>query len=253
MIREFDGRTEKEAINKAVKELGLERDCFDVEIVETQRGGLFKKSYVKIRIHTDGSYTDYPQKYGNRPGTQTNGDALLSKSRATDSDSEAVPPDPEFEKVVIEYLDKIISLMGIDGKTSVLFREKHKTGFNITSSESSFVIGRKGKTLDALQAIASTYAAHIGYEDTRIVTDCENYRLRREESLVRLAYTVADRVRESRVSVLLEPMNPFDRRLIHTTLNDTDDIETKSEGRGLYKQVRVLYKGANGARPKRPK
>ena len=251
MIKEFEGRTEKEAINKAVKELGLERDCFDVEIVETQRGGLFKKANVKIRVHTSDSEVDYPAKYGNRPGAQTSGNALPSKKRATESGDEAVPPDPEFEKTIIEYLDNIISLMDIDGKTSVLFREKHKTGFNITSSESSFIIGRKGKTLDALQAISSTYAAHKGYDDARIITDCENYRLRREESLVRLAYTVADRVRESRLSFLLEPMNPFDRRLIHTTLNDLGDIETKSEGRGLYKQVRIIYKGPNGPRPKR--
>ena len=253
MVKEFDGRTEKEAIDKAVKELGLKRDCFDVEIVETQRGGLFKKAYVKIRVHTSDSEMNHPAKYGNRPERQTSGNALPSKIRAAASNGEAAPPDPEFENAIIEYMDKIVSLMGIDGKTSVLFREKHKTGFNITSSESSFVIGRKGKTLDALQAISSTYAAHKGYDDTRIVTDCENYRLRREESLVRLAYTVADRVRENRGSFLLEPMNPFDRRLIHTTLNDLDDIETKSEGRGLYKQVRVFYKGANCPRPKRPK
>jgi spoIIIJ-associated protein len=257
MVKEFDGRTEKEAIDKAIKELGLERDCFDVEIVETQRGGLFKKAYVKIRVHTnDDLGKNYSAKHGRSPGGQVNGEAFPSRSRdveSEDSAEEAAPPDPEFEKAIMEYLDSIVKLMGIDGKTSIIFREKRKIGVNITSSESSFIIGRKGKTLDALQAIASTYAAHIGHDDVRIVTDCENYRLRREESLVRLAYNVADRVRESRISVLLEPMNPFDRRLIHTTLNETDDIETKSEGRGLYKQVRVLYKGSGGPRPKHSK
>jgi spoIIIJ-associated protein len=78
----------------------------------------------------------------------------------------------------------------------------------------------------------------------RVILDSENYRIRREESLVRLAYSVADKVRESRSSILLEPMNPFERRLIHTTLNDISDVETKSEGEGLYKQVRVFYKGS---------
>ena len=78
----------------------------------------------------------------------------------------------------------------------------------------------------------------------RIILDTENYRVRREENLVHLAYTTADRVRSTRNSVLLEPMNPFERRLIHTTLNEIPDVETKSEGEGLYKQVRVLYKGA---------
>ena len=73
--------------------------------------------------------------------------------------------------------------------------------------------------------------------------DTENYRIRREETLVRLAYTTADKVRSSKKSILLEPMNPFERRLIHTTLNDIPDVETKSEGEGVYKQVRVIYKG----------
>ena len=91
--------------------------------------------------------------------------------------------------------------------------------------------------------MANVYAGRLDNPDMKIVLDTENYRIRREESLVRLAYTTADRVRTSRSSVLLEPMNPFERRLIHTTLNDIGDIETKSEGEGLYKQVRVLYKG----------
>ncbi|MBO4731435.1 MAG: protein jag, partial [Spirochaetaceae bacterium] len=82
------------------------------------------------------------------------------------------------------------------------------------------------------------------HEDTRIILDSENYRIRREESLVRLAYNTADKVRTTRNSILLEPMNPFERRLIHTTLNDISDVETKSEGDGLYKQVRVIYKGS---------
>ena len=77
----------------------------------------------------------------------------------------------------------------------------------------------------------------------RVILDTENYRIRREESLVRLAYNMADKVRQTHRSVLLEPMNPFERRLIHTTLNDIPDIETKSDGEGLYKQVRIIYKG----------
>ena len=97
--------------------------------------------------------------------------------------------------------------------------------------------------MDAIQLLANIFASRKGREDTRIIIDSENYRIRREESFVRLAYAVADKVRGNRSSVLLEPMNPFDRRLIHTTLNDIADVETKSEGEGLYKQVRVYNRG----------
>ena len=124
-----------------------------------------------------------------------------------------------------------------------MFREEKKIGIKLTSEKSSILIGRKGKNLDALQLLVNVYAGHLGREDIRIILDTENYRIRREETLVRLAYNTADKVRRTRNSILLEPMNPFERRLIHTTLNDIPEVETKSEGDGLYKQVRVIYKG----------
>jgi len=133
--------------------------------------------------------------------------------------------------------------MGYPGKISVLFRENHKLGLKIESEHSSILIGKKGKNLDALQLLLNVYAGKLGRDDVRVILDTENYRIRHEESLVRLAYNVAEKVRETRKSVLLEPMNPFDRWLIHTTLNDINDVETKSEGEGLYKQVRVFYRG----------
>ena len=133
--------------------------------------------------------------------------------------------------------------MGYESSVEVMFREDKKIGIKLSSENSSILIGRKGKNLDALQLLANVYAGHLGYEDVRVILDTENYRVRREENLVHLAYTTADKVRSGKSSILLEPMNPFERRLIHTTLNDIPDIETKSEGEGLYKQVRVFYKG----------
>ena len=133
--------------------------------------------------------------------------------------------------------------MGFSVKIEVIFREDKKLGIKLNSEDSSIIIGRRGKNIDALQLLANIYAGRLGDEEMRIILDTENYRIRREESLVRLAYTTADKVRQFRRSRLLEPMNPFERRLIHTTLNDIPDIETKSDGDGLYKQVRVIYKG----------
>jgi spoIIIJ-associated protein len=239
MVYEFEGRTEKEAIDRAAEELGLKKDDFDVEILETQRQGLFKKGYVRIRIHT------------NQP--VSGGDVSVFKReedgepREDEQFSQAVFGDPEpkneFEQKMLVFMEGLIEHMGYGGKVSVLFREEYKLGLKIDSEFSSILIGKKGKNLDALQLLANIYAGRQGREDMRIILDSENYRIRREESLVRLAYTVADRVRENRGSILLEPMNPFDRRLIHTTLNDIADVETKSEGDGLYKQVRVYYRG----------
>jgi len=238
MIYEFEGRTEKEAIDKAAAELGMEKDEFDVEILETQRSGLFKKGYVKIQVHAD----------GNAAGTtgRTAAPPREAKPRPAPRERQSTGPCgsiDDLEKALVSFLEGLIEHMGYSGKVSVLYREESKLGLKIESEHSSILIGKKGKNLDALQLLANIYAGRQGHDDMRIILDSENYRIRREESLVRLAYNVADRVRESRSSVLLEPMNPFDRRLIHTTLNDISDVETKSEGEGLYKQVRVFYRG----------
>ena len=241
MIYEFEGRTEKEAIDRAAEELGLEKDDFDVEILENQRSGLFKKGYVKIQVHTN----KLERNAGADDSAYESGNTEPQNRKRPVSQPIFGEPEPvnDFERAMIDFVEGLIGRMGYSGKVTVLFREEHKIGLKIESQFSSILIGKKGKNLDALQLLANIFAGRKGREDIRVILDSENYRIRREESLVRLAYTVADRVRENRGSVLLEPMNPFDRRLIHTTLNDIADVETKSEGEGLYKQVRVYYRG----------
>ena len=229
MTYEYEAKTEKEAIELAAAELGLERDQFDVEILEAQKNTIFKKGYVKIRVHTDDSVK-----------TETS----YGYSEKTENKVFADPvPQDEFEKKLTDFVATMITNMGYEVSVDVMFREDHKIGIKLNSKDSSILIGRKGKNLDAMQLLANVYAGRLGREDMRVILDTENYRIRREESLVRLAYNTADKVRTSRSSILLEPMNPFERRLIHTTLNDIGDVETKSEGEGLYKQVRVIYKG----------
>ena len=241
MIYEFEGRTEKEAIDRAAEELGLEKDDFDVEILETQRSGLFKKGYVKIQVHT----SQLERKVRDEDYESGVPSDVRNKEKRPSARPVFGEPEPknEFEKEMIEFVEGLIERMGYSGRAQILFREERKIGIKIESEHSSILIGKKGKNLDALQLLVNIYAGRKGGDDMRIILDSENYRIRREESLVRLAYTVADRVRENRSSILLEPMNPFDRRLIHTTLNDIGDVETKSEGEGLYKQVRVYYRG----------
>lgn len=231
MEYEYEGKNEKEAIEKAAADLGLERDQFDVEILEAQKNTLFKKGYVKIRVITD------------TPVASASGAETRREEPASARVIGNPLPQDEFEKKLVDFIAQMISRMGYEAAVEVMFREDKKIGIKLTSESSSILIGRKGKNLDALQLLANVYAGHLGREDMRVILDTENYRVRREENLVHLAYTTADKVRSTHASVLLEPMNPFERRLIHTTLNEIPDVETKSEGDGLYKQVRVIYKG----------
>ena len=226
MIYEFEGKTERDAIDKAVAELGLGSDQFDVEIVEIQKNSLFKKGYAKIRVHIDddaGAVQKTTERAIRNPSAQSEGDA-------------------DKEKELFAFIDGLIQAMGYTAKLEILSREERKLVIKLSSDDSAILIGKKGKNLDALQLVANVYAGKIGISE-RIMLDCENYRIRREENLVRLAYTTADQVVTTKTSVLLEPMNPYERRLIHSTLADIHGVDTKSEGEGLYKQVRVLYKG----------
>ncbi len=214
MIKEFEGKTEKEAIDNAVKALNLNAEEFDVEIVETGKKSLFKKSIVRIRVHIE------------------------------DSLEEEAVPRSEFEEKAVEFLEKLIEKMGFPGKVEVLFREENKLGLTIISDHSGILIGKKGKNLDAIQLLLNVYTGRLD-NSVRVIVDAENYRNRHEENIIRQASRVAEQVKKSRRSKLLEPMNPFERRLVHTALNDDKDVETKSEGEGLYRQVRILYKGSS--------
>ncbi|HON87947.1 MAG TPA: RNA-binding cell elongation regulator Jag/EloR [Spirochaetia bacterium] len=216
MVHEFEGKTEEEAIENAVSALGVERDKFDVEILETTKGSFLKKAKTRIRVY------------------------LHDDEKKEVSASKLLP---EHEEKIIDFVQKLIEHMGYNCKASILFREEKKLGVRLESPNVSIIIGKKGKNLDAIQSLLNVYASKIGLANYKIVVDAENYRLRREESLVKMAYELAEKVRKTRTSILLEPMNPFERRIIHTTLNNIVDIETKSEGEGLYKQVRIMFRG----------
>ncbi|MEI8095189.1 MAG: RNA-binding cell elongation regulator Jag/EloR [Spirochaetales bacterium] len=218
MIHEFEGTTEQEAIAKAMAALGLDENEFDVEIMEEAKKGLFTKGKVKIRIHVEEDGEDGP--------------------------NEPMVANPEIEKKLTTFVETVIRKMGFTGRVVVTGREDGKLYLDLQSPDANLLIGKHGKNLDALQVLINVYGGNL-YEDeersVKVVLDSENYRNRREEHLVRLAHTTAALVRRSHTSKLLEPMNPFERRLIHTALNDLRDIRTESEGEGLIKQVRVMY------------
>ena len=219
MFKDYEGKTEEEARIKAIEELGLEDNDFDVEILENVKKSLFKKSYVKIRVY-----------YGDEEGEEAV-EAISS--------SETLSAENNVEEKVIEFVNTLIEKMGYEGKATINFRRESKVGINIESPDSSILIGRKGKNLDAIQLIANVYAGNLD-PDMKVVIDSENYRMRHEEQIIRNAYKTAEQVKRSGRSKLLDPMNPFERRLVHTALNEIDGVDTKSEGDGLYKQVRII-------------
>ncbi len=231
MVREFEGRTEQEAIDAAVAELGLERHEFEVEILEEQKGGLFGRSkLVRINVHLPGDEAP-PKPKAHAAAARVQGPNY---------------PETDFEHAVVDFVTTITEKMGFPAQIVVAYREANKIGLRLETEHANILIGRKGKNLDALQLLANVVAARFVDSEIKVVLDTEGYRGRREEQLVQLAQTVGDQVQRNRGSKLLEPMNPYERRLIHTALSDISDIGTESEGEGLYKQVRVFYRGGGG-------
>ena len=223
MYKEFEGRNEQEAIDKAISELGLDRDDFDVEILSREKKSLFRKGSVTIRVHVP--EPEDIQEEDNEPSDHMVPGQILEAEN-------------ENERNIIGFVKTLISKMGYEADVNINFRRDYKIGLEIVSDSSSILIGRKGKNLDAIQLVANVYAGNLD-KDYKVIIDSENYRMRHEEQIVRMAFKTAQQVKRSHRSRLLEPMNPFERRLIHTALNDFDGVETKSEGEGLYKQVRI--------------
>lgn len=224
MYREFEGRNEQEAIDKAIQELGLDREDFDVEVVSSQKKTLFKKGSVTIRVSVPDEKDD---------------DGEMQDEDYVPQPGKVLEPESENERRIVEFVETLISKMGYKARVDINFRRDYKIGLDIVSDSSSILIGRKGKNLDAIQLVANVYAGNLD-KDYKIIVDSENYRMRHEEQIVRTAFKTAAIVKKTHRSRLLPPMNPFERRLIHTALNDYDGVETKSEGEGLYKQVRIL-------------
>lgn len=232
MIQEFEGKTEKEAIDKAIESLGLNRDEIDIEIVESKKGLLFGKGKVRIKVHVS---DDHEQ-----GAPEDAGDDGMEESVAVRK--QVLEPEGEAERKMLEFLRGVIERMGYACALTLTSREEDRILIDIGSDASGMIIGRKGKNLDALQVLCNVYAGRVAGRNFKVVLDAEDYRSRREKSLVQLAKRTGEQVRRTRGSKLLEAMNPFERRVIHTTLNGMRDVATISEGEGLYKKVRVFYR-----------
>ena len=141
-----------------------------------------------------------------------------------------------------EILEKLLKGMGIDAGISAKEIEDY-ISLEITTPDSALVIGRQGKTLGALQYLVNLIINKESEERIKVILDTEGYRERRKTRLIELAEKLAQRAKEENTEVFLEPMNPYERRIIHTTLAEDPDVETESVGEGIERQVVISPKG----------
>jgi spoIIIJ-associated protein len=149
--------------------------------------------------------------------------------------------DPVEGHPVEAFLRDIADKMGIDLDFSVKAGEE-LVFVEITGKDTGTIIGKRGATLDAVQCLASYVVNKENGKYIRVILDAENYRSKREKTLVNLANRLAGKVERTRHSVTLEPMNPYERKVIHCTLQNHPKVKTRSEGKDPYRKVIIELK-----------
>ena len=214
---EFEGRNTEDAIQNASRELDLPVEELNIDVIEPGSAGIFglvggKKARIKVSVKT----TPEPQ--------------------------ELEPQEEEDANVAKEALEKILSLIPIEATVEAGRLDEGRINLTINGDRSGLLIGRKGKTLDALQFIVNKIVNKALDKKVDVVIDSEDYRRRREESLTQLANKMGDKVRRAKKALTTAPLNPHDRRIVHLTLKDDPELETRSRGEGLLKRVVILPK-----------
>lgn len=147
------------------------------------------------------------------------------------------------ENTAKKFLDDVFRAMGIAAATEVVFDQENTTvEINIDGDEMGVLIGKRGQTLDSLQYLVSLVINKNSENYIKVKLDTENYRARRKETLENLAKNIAFKVKRTRKPVSLEPMNPYERRIIHSALQNDKYVETYSEGEEPYRKVVINIK-----------
>jgi spoIIIJ-associated protein len=149
--------------------------------------------------------------------------------------------DPVKDHPVEQFLRDIAENMGIDLDFSVR-ADDDLVFVEITGKDTGTIIGKRGSTLDAVQCLASYVVNKQNGKYTRVILDAENYRSKREKTLVNLANRLAGKVERTKRAVTLEPMNPYERKVIHCTLQNHPNVKTRSEGKDPYRKVIIESK-----------
>ena len=234
---EKSAKTEDEALAAALAELGLERDDVSVEIVERAKSGFLGIGASPAVIRVEYEVPDAPEV---KPEPVHEAPRPAEKAEAPVAP--AAPKYTEGVKAATEsFLSGLLERMGVRAEITIRDRENGGLLVELSGPGMGAVIGRRGETLDAIQHLTN-YAVNRGSEKRcHISVDAESYRAKREESLVRLAEKMAAKVVKYKRSMALEPMNSYERHVIHTALQNYEGVSTSSTGVEPNRRVVVSY------------
>lgn len=256
---EFTGRTVDEAIEEGLKQLSLTREEADIRVLEEGKKKLFGSVKARVEIASKNSLNAF-EEGSDEEEAPLPSDESENEENASESVTE-IHRDSQGRtdgERAVEFLEGLFDILRITATTE-LVRENEKIEINVTAADTIAVIGRGGAMLDAIQTIAGA-VANTGRSDyRRVVVDCENYRENREETLKNLALRLADKSVRFEKKLKLEPMNPYERRIIHAALSDHPNVRTESEGKEPHRYIVIIPNNlkdpdspAVPARPERP-
>jgi len=226
---EFEGKTTEEAIQNAARELNLPVEELNIDVLEPGSAGIFglvggRKAKIKVTLKTPSELEEEEEEEEPEPGER--------------------PSEPQENDVIFakRTLEELLALIPVEA-TIAASRGEGRINLRIQGDRSGLLIGRKGKTLDALQFLVNKIVSKALDKKIDVVIDSENYRRKREDSLTQMALKMGDKAKRIKKPVTTNPMNPHDRRLVHLALKDDEHLETRSRGEGLLKRVVIIPKG----------
>ena len=252
------GKTEDEAIRKALEQLHMDRDDVSVEILERAKSGFLGigSSPARVRVTYGQEEPEAPaapvqpekkpeKKPEPKPQQPKPQKAEAPKAAPKAAQAPAAAPEQSVlddnARRITEFLTGLLEHMDSPAQVQVTETEKGRYSVVLEGQKLGQLIGRRGETLDAIQQLTN-YAVNSGREKRiRVHVDAENYRAKREQSLESLARKVAAKVTRYRRSVTLEPMNAYERHVIHAALQDVPGVNTYSIGTEPNRRVVVSY------------
>lgn len=203
--KEFTGKTVDEALTEALLEFKTTSENVEYEVIERESKGLLGIFSKPAKIRVKLKYT--------------------------------------VDRAAKSFLDKVFKAMGIEATVEVNYdKDAENVDINIVGNDMGVLIGKRGQTLDSLQYLTSLIVNKNNEGYLKVKLDTENYRERRKETLENLAKNIASKVKRTHKAVSLEPMNPYERRIIHSALQNDKYVETHSEGEEPFRKVVISMK-----------
>lgn len=265
--KDFSAKTVDDCITDACTEFGVPSDRLDYEVVNEGSAGFMgigsKPAVIKARIKEDNSSVSETEvkkeikKEAKVEKKEAKAEAKIEKKEAKvevkaekKADDHAPKakniPDEVIEgmkKEASEFLTKVFAAMDLKVTSTFDYNKEDNTlNINLDGDTMGVLIGKRGQTLDSLQYLVSLVINKGTAEYVRVKVDTENYRARRKDTLENLAKNISFKVKRTRRSVSLEPMNPYERRIIHSALQNDKYVTTHSEGEEPFRKVVVTLK-----------